>query len=405
MTDAELEAALREAAEPDRDTTPGVTAMFALAQRLDAERPEFTGMPLRMVRSARGSHSFTGEFAAQCMLSIVRDGRPPSDAVAWLKKAVTIERGVGGAVKALYGVTCGAPIALADDVVLLPFAQLPQSVTRDWILDEHNGANSSEHRMVHSWTAPPAAALYRAGTFEPLFTSPVAYSPVDYTSAPPGLWFEELDTAALLLALTPGAVPSEAAHWFHHDDPDVALFGQRGITRYGGDLSPSPFRSMQAPVTVTPENAAGVLTSFRGLTAGDRDRVKLALERLIRSRNHLHSGYRAIDLSTALEVLFMNKDRDEHSYKIAMRLSKLLHTDPAERQSAFLETRRLYDARSKMVHSGRIGKDQWNVAGGAKRNTYELTEAGDLRTVAAIRKLIARGNIPDDDDWATIELS
>ena len=148
MTDAELEAALREAAKLDPDTTPGVTAMFALAQRLDAERQEFAGMPLRMVRSARGSHSFTGEFAGQCMLSIVRDGRPPSDAVAWLKKAVTIERGVGGAVKALYGVTCVAPIALADDVVLLPFAQLPQSATRDWMASRCSTSTMSLTRAI-----------------------------------------------------------------------------------------------------------------------------------------------------------------------------------------------------------------------------------------------------------------
>jgi hypothetical protein len=100
----------------------------------------------------------------------------------------------------------------------------------------------------------------------------------------------------------------------------------------------------------------------------------------------------------------MNKDRDEHSYKIAMRLSKLLHTDPKERRTAFLETRRLYDARSKMVHSGRISKDQFNV-GTDKRNSYELVEAGDLRTIEAIRRLMARGSIPDDDDWAEIELA
>jgi hypothetical protein len=173
VTDEELQAALAEAAKLARDTTPGVTAMFDLAKRLDTERPEFAGVPPRMVLSARGSHSFTGEWAAQCMLSMVREGRSAAEAVAWLKKAVTITRGVGGAVKALYGVTCIEPIALADDIVLLPFSQLPQSETRDWILEEHDRANSSRHFIAHNYTAPPHAALYRIGTFEPLFITPV----------------------------------------------------------------------------------------------------------------------------------------------------------------------------------------------------------------------------------------
>jgi hypothetical protein len=401
VTDEELEAALTTTARLDRDTNGGVVAMFALATRLDAERQEFA-CPPRMVLSGRGSHSFAGEYAAQCMLKMVRGGRAPADAVAWMKKAVATTRGVGGAVKALYGVTCTEPIALADDIVLLPFAQLGQSETRDWILDQHNRANSAMYLMVHGYTAPPAAALYRAGSYEPFFVA--SGSTLEYQKLPPGIWFEELDTAALLLALTPKAVPSEVAHWFHHDDPDVALFGQRGVTRYSGDLSSSPFRMSDPPVMVTPGTAAGVLTEFRRLQADDRDRVALALERLIRSRNQLHSGNRAIDLAIALEVLFMNADRDEHSYKIAMRLSKLLHADAADRRVAFLETRRLYDVRSKMVHAGRIKKDQWNV-GAEKRNSYELVEAADVRATHSIRKLMERGNIPDADDWTEIELA
>ena len=82
------------------------------------------------------------------------------------------------------------------------------------------------------------------------------------------------------------------------------------------------------------------------------ERVNLALERMIRSRCQFVSGNRVIDLAIALEVLFMNADRDEHSYKISLRAGRLLRADIQSRERAFLEVRRLYDMRSSMVHTG-----------------------------------------------------
>jgi hypothetical protein len=100
--------------------------------------------------------------------------------------------------------------------------------------------------------------------------------------------------------LTPSAAPAEAAHWFHHDDPDIAHFGQRGLGRHYDDSLFSPFRMAGPPTIITPEHAVGVLAEYRRLTKGDRDRVTLALQRLIRSRSQRHPGNRAIDLAIAL---------------------------------------------------------------------------------------------------------
>ena len=398
MTDEELAKALSETAVMDRDTTASVTAMFALAERLDKERPEFAG-PQRMARSARGSHSFAGEFAAQIMLGMVRKGTPAADAIAWLKKAVGTKRGVGGAVKALYGVTCAGPIQMAEDVVLMPFSGLPQSETRDWIFEDN--ARGNDARLLMGYVSPPSAALYRAGTVEPIFIPPG--TTIDYSREPPAIWFDELDTAGLLLALMPKAAPSEAAHWFHYEDPDIARFGQRGLARHHDDSQQSVFRMGAPPTTISPEHATGVLAEYRRLAKGDRDRITLALQRLIRSRGQLHPGNRAIDLAIALEVLFMNADRDEHSYKIGMRLAKLLHEGEPARRTAFLETRKLYDLRSTMVHTGRA-KNDW-IVGDQKRSAYELVEAGDMRCTQAIRTLMQRGGIPRPDGWSGLELS
>jgi hypothetical protein len=64
-----------------------------------------------------------------------------------------------------------------------------------------------------------------------------------------------------------------------------------------------------SPVEVRAAAVNGVFPAYRELKEDDRQRVNLALERMIRSRCQFVSGNRAIALAIALEVLFMNADR------------------------------------------------------------------------------------------------
>jgi hypothetical protein len=249
---------------------------------------------------------------------------------------------------------------------------------------------------LHGFKAPPQAALYRAGTLEPVF---VAHAPDSY-KAPPAPWFDDLDTAALLLALTPRAIPAEVTSWFHYDDPDIALLSSFGVTRK--EFDEPQFPKMATPTQIPDESAAGLLTAYRRVVKKtDQDRIALALKRLIRSRSQHDVGNRAIDLAIALEVLFMNADRDEHSYKIGLRLAKLLGGELKARRSAFTETRKLYDLRSTMVHTGRA-KNEWSIDE-VSRSAFDLVEAGDIRCTQAIRKFLELGRIPGD--WREIELT
>jgi hypothetical protein len=391
VTDDELATILAETAPLAPNTTAGVTAMFAVAEGLDKERQEFAGGP-RMVLAARGSRAFSGQPAAQRMLHMVRSGRSPQEAVAWLRKAHSTTRAVGGAVKALYGVKCSERIALSDDVVLIPYSEL-RSETLKWIMDEHERANDA--RLLHGFTLAPRAVLYRPGAVESVFIA----APYDYSNLPTATWFDDLDTAALLLALTPKAVPSEVAHWLHFDDPDVEELTSAGLTRHVDEIQ-SPFRFSE-PTEITSESAAGLLTAYRCVGKDDQGRITLALQRLIRSRSQNNPGNRAIDLAIALEVLFMNADQGEHSYKISLRLARLLGGTLAVRRAAFIETRKVYDIRSEMVHSGSAKNDR--PVDGVKRSAYDLVEAGDVRCAHAIRKFLDLGRIPDD--WRDTELS
>jgi hypothetical protein len=145
------------------------------------------------------------------------------------------------------------------------------------------------------------------------------------------------------------------------------------------------------------------LPAYRDLSPDDKDRIMLALQRLIRSRSQFIPGNRAIDLAIVLEVLFMNRDSGEHSHKISVRAARLLGASLEQRRTMFDQVRRLYDMRSSMVHTG-SAPGPWKV-NGQPVNAGELIEAVDLACAEAIRKLLADGRVPTRDQWRDRELS
>ena len=241
----------------------------------------------------------------------------------------------------------------------------------------------------------PSAVLYRAGTLEPV----LADSKAKLSDSPAAAWFDELDEAALVLALVPHAIPAEAAHWMHVDDPDVALLVQRGISRSNAsDVEPPSFH--QAP-SINEAQIAGLVAAYRKLPKGHRDRVTLAIGRLLRGRCQSNPGNRAIDVAIALEVLFMSKDRNEHSYKISLRAARLLQEDVGARRKVFAEVKNVYDVRSGMVHTG--SADNESNVDGVKRTAHDVVEAVDVVCTEAICRFLAMGSIPEN--LRDIELS
>ena len=389
MDDAALSALVAEHSKADPYTREGIEAVLVLENVLKNE-PEFSAP--RMIVNGRGAYGWLPQFAAQKMFSVVRSGRGADAAVAWLRRVPSITRGSGGAVKLLYGVQCASPLALTNDIVLLPYEKLPPSTTLELIAREHERANES--LVVHGFTVAPSAGLYRSGVVDPIFRD----MSTNWQNLPPATWFNDLDDAARLLALIPKVIPREAAHWFHYDDPDINLLGQLGLAKMGIELQPT---MVTGPIEVTTAATAGLFSAYRRLKQDDIQRVNLALERMIRSRCQFVSGNRAIDLAIALEVLFMNADRDEHSYKISLRAARLLRAQASTRRRTFLEVRRLYDVRSSMVHTGNV-KNEYTLDD-VKVSAHDIVEAVDAICTEAIRAFLALGGIPSD--WRDIELA
>jgi hypothetical protein len=224
MTDDELTAIIAEIVDLPAKSNDAVQATFCLARKLELE-PEFVGRPPRYINIGMQSACISTQMVAQRMSYIARtDGKSPKDAVAWLRRIPQHTECMGGAIKALYGVQCKERIYLSDDIVLLPFPEIPKSGLFDWFLSEHDRVNDPPG--ILGATAYPEAVLYRRGKISPIFAS----SPPDNIQ-PYFSWFSDLDVATLLLALTPGACPSEAAHWINFEDPDIDALANVGVIR------------------------------------------------------------------------------------------------------------------------------------------------------------------------------
>ena len=97
----------------------------------------------------------------------------------------------------------------------------------------------------------------------------------------------------------------------------------------------------------------------------------------------------------------MGKDQGEHSYKISLRVAKLLRDTVDARRTVFTEVQRVYELRSSMVHAGR-GSDKYNV-NGIPCTAIDLVESVDVHCTDALRQILKLGTIPET--WRDIELS
>lgn len=113
----------------------------------------------------------------------------------------------------------------------------------------------------------------------------------------------------------------------------------------------------------------------------------LAIERLGRARGGFDAVNKIIDLGMALEIALMHDDqnaKEEITAKTGLRAGWLLGTTPEERLAIKRSASKLYGARSKAVHTGKVD---------AK---LDLTTADQL-VVSVLKKILDRGAFPEWD--------
>ena len=124
------------------------------------------------------------------------------------------------------------------------------------------------------------------------------------------------------------------------------------ITSLGGiDQSEGPVEAEKPKI----EEAKRIYDEFAAFNSGDKKKLRIAVERWIKSKTSQADVDRMIDLGIALESLYLPKDnREQLTYQFRFHASKYLGEDESERKDLLEEFKNIYKCRSTAVHGGTL---------------------------------------------------
>jgi len=205
------------------------------------------------------------------------------------------------------------------------------------------------------------------------------------------------DTALALTVLGP-RVTTLAAQWFAFDDEDLELTAL-GVGRRGHLIEILPNTPPQYP-ELDPDEAKDIVQRFLNLHVDTRKKVRVALNRLQQALKRRSLGDRALDLSTAFETLLGDGKTNEMTHKIKVRSVRLLGGTPEIRRRNAAIIGWMYDARSKLVHTGE-DVTRGKTIEGEMISPADLIERATLICSDITKHIIREGSIPD---WETFDI-
>ena len=133
-----------------------------------------------------------------------------------------------------------------------------------------------------------------------------------------------------------------------------------------------------------------------------RDDLRVPLDRWTKSNGQRDPADRMIDLGIALESLYLNdmSNQGELGFRLAIRASWHLGKDQAHRAQLMKDFRKVYDWRSRAVHSGNLEAKKDKAASDPTKRDEFIKHAQELCS-ESIKKIIGEGNVPD---WNAIVL-
>ena len=133
-----------------------------------------------------------------------------------------------------------------------------------------------------------------------------------------------------------------------------------------------------------------------------RDDLRVPLDRWTKSNGQRDPADRMIDLGIALESLYLNdmSNQGELGFRLAIRASWHLGKDQAHRAQLMKDFRKVYDWRSRAVHSGNLEAKKDKAASDPTKRDEFIKHAQELCS-ESIEKIIGEGNVPD---WNAIVL-
>jgi len=174
-----------------------------------------------------------------------------------------------------------------------------------------------------------------------------------------------------------------------------SVFGQPPTSSPGnlGDIPPNQ------PVF---ENTRLFSNFARKFNSGDQEfksLISMALIRLNRALRPERASEKVIDLGIAFEVIFLSQNEKdgtpgELTFKLAMRAAWLLGDNPEGRGKLFVRFKRLYDLRSKAVHTGTIPIEVKD-ADGTSQFSEDFIRICIAHCFDAVEKILKLGFVPN----------
>lgn len=267
-----------------------------------------------------------------------RGGRTSAaQAVEEARVAVESEHLTVESVVILSGPTVEHPEEIAPGISLTPWAALPDSH------EKYDYAPLPRQQREYGVLGPTSALLTIATvTWESCRGFPVDEKPL-------------LDAAACV-GLSGGG-PATPLVWWQRFGEELPMLRHHGFTR----VQPSDVLHSSRQWKVLPEHMAGarhLYAAVRKFDAGGSDRLRIALERLLRARTLTNPISKAIDLGIACETLLLPRDvKEQLKVQVSLNAAWLIAPgDSAKRKAAYDTMRLFYDLRSEAVHAGHFSR-------------------------------------------------
>jgi hypothetical protein len=309
------------------------------------------------------------------------------EAIKDLKDFVTANEPEMLMVWALHGIPLEAAVQLQPDLSLVPLAQLPPCQQKQQAL----GLIPAVSLQMQPFRPRPTAALVLKHKLHSAISPsnrPSKQAADDRTARD-----VRLAEAHLCMTVACKGVIDLIGMWSQPADVRVpAIFPTGAASAVGPVFNIRPVKKFDGA------KVAHVIKLFYEFH-GDRESLRVAMERLNSAMAQARIVDRAIDLGIALEALLMHEsgagqrsDNQEIRFKIGLRGAWLgAGTGTAEERRERVSTlRRLYDFRSAAVHSGRITR-------GDPIDIHNRLESGADLCADLITRILEVGRWPDWD--------
>ncbi|MYC74299.1 hypothetical protein F4X10_00805 [Candidatus Poribacteria bacterium] len=132
--------------------------------------------------------------------------------------------------------------------------------------------------------------------------------------------------------------------------------------------------------------------------SGTQEKLQIAIDRWIKSKENQDEVSRIIDLGIAFESLYLPKgNREQLSFQFRLRASRHLGTDKSDREMLMDEFKAIYSLRSKAAHNGKIPRTFKIRKGESIHISKFIRKAQDLCR-DSIMKILEKGKFPDWND-------